>query len=98
MLGVALLLAFAVGAGAAAMIPVFGFMAGLMTVFVIGSLAAAASADSVATAMWDSLAMFVLAQIGYGCGLAAMAGVSRFKATRRPPPGSPWRSRPRDRK
>lgn len=76
---VALLLAFAVGAGAASVLSVFGFMAALTGLFVSGSMAAAAFSDTPGHALWHALALFVAAQVGYVSGVAALAWVQRHR-------------------
>lgn len=76
---VALLLAFAVGAGAASVMSVFGFMAALTGLFVGGSLAAAAFSQKPGHTLWLALALFVAAQVGYVSGVAALAWLQRHR-------------------
>lgn len=80
---VALLLAVVVGASAAPVMSVFGFMAALTTVFLLGSVAAAAGSDSVGRTLWTVLALFVLAQVGYVLGLAVLAKFRGHRDTAR---------------
>ena len=70
---VVLLLAFAVGAGAAAVFSIFGFMAVLTLIFIVGSLLAVTASDRIVDAFWGALALFVSAQVGYVVGLAALS-------------------------
>lgn len=88
---VALLVAFAVGAGAATVMSVFGFMAALTSLLVGGSVTAIAVSDSPGRALWLALALFVAAQVGYVSGIAALARLRHREDGRRSPDMPPRR-------
>lgn len=70
---VALLLAFAVGAGATLAMSVFGFMAVLTTIFAVGSVVTVLASSDIGFELGMAVALFVSAQLGYALGLLVLS-------------------------